>query len=282
MRRGAQSVALGVAMAATAGCIIPDSGIDARGEAVNPGPVRILQSTALTESADEACAAVGDSLAACPMIPDVLFGLVDAQFCLCPSPTTDPNRLPYFDIYVEDPDQTADGDSLDSIFGAFLLDLPRSADDPSEFLAYENLLSPTTPAAPVPFGLSYANPIERPEPLVRRWTIGDEEGVDFCNDNASSPEPALAPGLHSLRLVVTDRPWYRAFVYDDNGKIREDEATKEQVRVPVEEASIGVPDTPAGASYAVADYVFRCNDPAAPTPDGMPACTCQVPPEVPQ
>jgi hypothetical protein len=268
-----------LALALTSACIIPDSGIDARGEAVNPGAVRLIQSTALTERANRACKDAGLGLANCPMIPDVLYGLVDEELCSCPSPLVDRNPLPYFDIYVEDPDADDDGNPLDSIFGVFLLDMPNFADDPSEFVAYENLLPPTTPAAPVPFGLGYANAIERPEPLVRRWTIEGENGaVDFCNDNASSQPPTLEPGLHSVRLVVTDRPWYRALVYDDQGRVVVDEKTKERVRVPVEEASIGVPDTQAGATYAVANYVFECGDGITPPAEGEQSpCQCADP-----
>ena len=94
--------------------------------------------------------------------------------------------------------------------------------------------------------------------------------LDLCNDNSGTP---VGPGLHSLRIVVTDRPWYRPIQFDADGKPLID-ATGVPLRVEDEaSARIGVPDTPAGASYAIADYVFACgdnNDPDA-------GCNCAVP-----
>lgn len=269
-----------LALVLTSACIIPDTGIEARGEAVNPGPVRLVQATALPMAADTACRELAfPDLASCPLVPDTLpFGFIDIDLCVCPGTLVDNRALNYFDIYVEDPDADGDGNPIDSIFGAFLLDLPLPADDPTSFVAYETLLSPTTPATPVQFGIgSYGDAIERPEPLVRRWTIGDaDRRVDLCNENASSPDPKLAPGLHSLRLVATDRPWYRPFVYDSHGEPKLDE-DEQPIRVPPEEAAVGVPDTPGGASYAIADYVFLCGDGAA--VDVEPVCDCVEPTE---
>jgi hypothetical protein len=266
---------LGATLASLVGCIIPDTQLQVRGEAVNPGAVRLVQATALTRSANTECNRVQRELASCPMVPETLpFGLVAPEtgdFCVCPQ--VDGRALNYFDIYAEDPDLDGQDRPKDSIFGVFLLDMPASADDPPSHVAYEHLLSPTTPAVLQQFGIgSYADAIERPEPQVRRWTIGDAETqVDLCNDNASSPDPKLEPGVHSLRLVVTDRPWYRPFVFDSDGEIAVDERD-EPVRVPVEEAAIGVPDTPAGATYAIADYVFRCRDGRPPAPSASCAC----------
>jgi hypothetical protein len=119
-------------------------------------------------------------------------------------------------------------------------------------------LPANVPAANVNLGFNgYADAIVRPEPLVRRWTLGAETRVDLCNDNAAAQNGKLEPGLHSLRIIVTDRPWYREFERDDDGEVLLDEDDR-PLRVPIEEASIGVPDLPGGATYAIADYVFRC------------------------
>ncbi|MBC8073866.1 MAG: hypothetical protein IAG13_36445 [Deltaproteobacteria bacterium] len=266
---------LGATCGSLVACIIPDTHLQVRGEAVNPGPVRLVQATEMTPEAEAACKGVQSELGSCPMVPATLpFGLVRPEtgdFCVCPE--LDGRALNYFDIYAEDPDLDGQDRPKDSIFGVFLLDMPSEADDPPSYVAYEHLLSPTTPAVLQQFGIgSYADAIERPEPLVRRWTIGDAETqVDLCNDNASSPSSKLEPRLHSLRLIVTDRPWYRAFQRTASGEIALDEHD-DPIQVPAEEAAIGVPDTPGGASYAVADYVFRCRDGVPPVSDL--SCEC--------
>lgn len=258
-RRSAAVFVLGVAAFVSSACIVPDSKLKVQGDAVNPGTVRLLQSIAVTEEATDACVAASPvELTACPLVPDPLpFGAIDPDAPLCVCPERDGNSLSFFDIYVEDPDADDDGRPKDAIYGALLLDLPGATVDPESYVAYTNLFPPTVAAANVNLGFnSYSNAIERPEPLVRRWTIGaDTNGVDLCNDNSGTK---LEPGLHSLRLIVTDRPWYREVDLDEEG-FPEEDADGELVRVPVEEASIGVPDLPAGASYAIADYVFRCD-----------------------
>lgn len=267
-----------LALALTTACIIPDTGIEARGEAVNPGPVRLVQAIPVSSQADRECHDRAPELDSCPLLPpSATTGLLRAdvgEFCSCPE--VDNHRINHFDIYAEDPDVDRDGNPVDSIYGAFLLDMPAGADDPSSFVAYENLLSPVVPATPE-FGVgSYADAFDRPTPQVRRWTIDDGDGrVDLCNNNASSPNATLEPGLHTLRLIVTDRPWYRPFQYDSNGEIKIDKVTKQRLQVPPEEAAIGVPDTPAGASYASADFVFRCEDGFAEVPEGtVGPCQC--------
>jgi hypothetical protein len=189
-----------------------------------------------------------------------LLAIEGVPFCTCEPGFLDQNALRAFDILVEDPDVDENGDPADTILGALLLDLPTGADDPSSYVAYPNLLSGTEPATIYQLGLGgYRNPIERPPPQLRSWTLGRDTGdVDLCNDNAAAPDGKLAPGLHSLRLVVTDRPWYRPFVRDEDGEPIRDSANRP---IPDEDAMplVGVPDTPAGASYAIADYVFECH-----------------------
>lgn len=266
-------VAALVAWVSLPACIIPDSGIVVEGEFENPGTVRIVEAVAMSPQADEACADVSVELAVCPLPPLTLpFGLVGADAPLCTCPAGDDNRLGFVDIYVEDPDVDENGDPTDLIYGALLLDLPADADDPSRYVAYENLLSPSDPAVRFTGGGAiggYADSIERPTPQLRSWTLGRERGVDLCNDNADAPGGKLSVGVHSLRLVVTDRPWYRPVVLDPDGKLVLDDR-KQPMRVPEDEALPGVVDAPAGASYAIADYVFRCGDGNAPDP----GCAC--------
>ncbi len=253
--------AAAVLAAAFAACIVPDSELKVQGDAVNPGTVRLLQAVTVSAQATAACDAASVDLTACPIVPETLpFGAIDPASPMCVCPSRDGNALSYFDIYVEDPDIDDDGRPADAILGVLLLDLPASSPDPAPYLAYGNLLPANVPAQTVNLGFnSYTNALERPEPLVRRWTLGAETGVDLCNDNAAAPDGKLDPGLHSLRIIVTDRPWYRRLQYEDDGEVMVD-AHGDIVRVPVDQASIGVPDLPGGASYAVADYVFRCSD----------------------
>jgi hypothetical protein len=253
-----RSAAVLLVAIATGACIVPDANLRVQGDATNPGSVRLLQSITLTDEANDACRSdPSTELSSCPLVPETLpFGAIDPELPLCVCSGRDGNALSYFDIYVEDPDLD-DGRPKDSIFGVLLLDMPAATVDPAEFVAYTNLFPPTVPAANVNLGFnSYSNAIERPEPLVRRWTLGADTGVDLCNDN---PAGKLDPGLHSLRLVVTDRPWYREVELEEDGQAMVDD-DGELVRVPVEMASIGVPDLPGGATYAIADYVFRCDD----------------------
>ncbi|MBX7083189.1 MAG: hypothetical protein K1X88_28540 [Nannocystaceae bacterium] len=242
-------------------CIVPDAHIDVRGEFVNPGTVRLIQSVPITSTAHAACRDVDPQLPSCPTPPETLpFGRIDLSqpFCVCAG--GDNNALSYFDIYVEDPDLDDDGHPKDSILAALLLDMPSATADPTPYLAYQNILPSTLPAALVGLGAgAYADAIDRPEPVVRRWTLGTDHGVDLCNDNAAAPDGKLTPGLHSLRVIVTDRPWYRPFEYGPDGMVVLD-ADGEPVRVDATAATVGVPDLPGGATYSVADYVFRCRD----------------------
>ena len=257
-------------------CIIPDSGIRLQEVFENPGRVRIIQPTPVTDDADEACDDASELLLRCPLPPDntIPQGLIDdpqLPFCVCPAGNRDDNALQPFEIYVEDPDLDEQGAPRDTIFGVFLLDPePDAADDPSGSIAYENYLRPTTPAEvlqSISIG-PYRDSIERATPRVRSWWIGLDTGpVDLCNRNG---ENRLAPGLHELRLVVTDRPWYVPVELDAKGEVqRDDEGNVLRKDAP---PHVGVPDLPGGATYDVATYVFRCGNGTTSEPD--PACRC--------
>jgi hypothetical protein len=75
--------------------------------------------------------------------------------------------------------------------------------------------------------------------------LGDgDKRVDLCNDVDSLDKP-LARGYHTLRLIVTDRPWFS----DDSGP------------------KFGVPDLASGATYDTLTYIFHCDDKTNPDDD---------------
>lgn len=242
-------------------CIIPDQDIDIRPTRVNPGAVRIVQAIALTDPANQECTEASVGFAGCPIPPVTLpppglIALEGQEFCLCPQGQRDVNAVGSFDIFVEDPDKKDDGSALDEIFGTFLLDMPAGAETPSDYVAYTNYL-PTRPAVLVPLGLgTYAQPIERPKTNLKRWVLGGETRVDLCNNNNAT---ALEPGLHSLRLIVTDRPWYVPVAVDSMSGQPMREGPNDYARLE-QPALVGVPDLPGGASYAQANFVFNCSE----------------------
>lgn len=276
--------AIGLACAAgcMAGCIIPDAQIRAIGNFENEGAVRIVQPTFITDEAHEACADIDEAggIEECPGVPPGLpTGLLGGNFCTCAAGERDGRAALRFDVFVEDPDVDEAGRPADDILGVFLLDPQSGATDPTPFVAYGNYLPPDQPAAL--FTAGEFPTIERPNPNLRSWTIG-EDVVDLCNDNQgqrlaaleASPSPDEDPpeetGLHELRIVVTDRPWYRPPLEDEDGEVMLDE-DGEVVRG---EPLFGVPDLGAGATYDTRSFVFRCYSPVAPPPGD---CSCQAP-----
>lgn len=261
---GAWALAAAVAGAPAAGCIIPDAGIVVQDEFLNVGAVRIVEPTPVTGRADEDCAE-RTTLSGCPRIPDTLpSGLIRPERPLCVCPTGSFSAGGGFDIFVEDPDIDAEGDPKDDILGALLLDIPPDADDPRDYLAYTGRLPPEAPAQR--YRASEVQAIERPDPHLKYWSLGDRGRVDLCND---SDDP-VEPGLHELRLVVTDRPWYRPIMLDADGKPVRDEDGEIVLHDPV----VGMPDLGAGATYDTTTYVFQCHDSAAPPP-GI-ECNCEM------
>jgi len=253
------------------GCIIPDIDITILPEITNPGAIRLVQAVPITEQLDAACPGV-----TCPLPPDtVSFGLILTEdesraFCSCSGDTRDLNALGEFDVFVEDPDidpETAE--PSDTLLGAFLLDPPDSSVyDATAYLAFEAYLNPNTPAQLVP-GAGYNSWDDlRPTPNLKAWRLGAETGVDLCNP---SPGVHLTAELHSLQLVVTDRPWYVPFPVDERGLPERNEDGSYRVD-PNALPLAGVPNLPGGATYDIANYVFRCED-AAMSPE---LCNCSV------
>jgi hypothetical protein len=249
---------------AAAGCIIPDAGIVVQDEFVNMGAVRIVEPTPVSARADADCAD-RTTLSRCPQLPDTLpSGLIRVSPPLCVCPGSSPGLGGGFEIFVEDPDIDAEGDPKDQILGGLFLDMPSAVEDPRDHLAYTTRLPPEQPARR--YAAQDVQTIERPDPHLKYWSLGDRGGtVDLCNDDDGAK---LAPGLHELRLIVTDRPWYRPLLVDAEGEPMRDEGGDLVFGDPV----IGMPDLAAGATYDTITYVFQCHDSSAPAP-GI-ECNC--------
>jgi hypothetical protein len=253
----------GALLVSCGACIIPDSDIDVLRERNNRGAVRIVQRVGMSPEANVACTRAGPFREECPLPPPsqpsglVDFGAEGQAFCVCAPGDRDANVLRQFDIFVEDADLDQDDNSpVDAIFGAFLLDVPDGAEDPSEYLAYTNVLPPNEAATLFPIGRgSYNDSIDRPPPQLKSWTVGIERGFDLCNDDVGR---RLQPGIHELRLVVTDRPWYVEVQTDAEGQPLYVDGVLQRAGT---EPRFGVPDIPGGATYDIATFVFRCLEP---------------------
>jgi hypothetical protein len=260
-RRGRRLAAAGICCAS---CIIPDAGIVVEDEFRNVGAVRIVEPTPVTARADADCDE-RTPLAACPKLNVTLpSGLIRPEFPLCVCPSGDIG-VGGFELFVEDPDIDEQGDPADEILGALFLDMPADPDDPRDHLAYTSYLPPEEPASR--FRASDLQTIERPDPHLKAWTIAPDSRVDLCNDNDGAK---VATGLHELRLVVTDRPWYRPAMVDAMGEPVVDEDGEPMFHEPV----IGMPDLSSGATYDTTAYVFECHDATTPPP-GI-ECNCDV------
>lgn len=260
---------LAISGCAVVGCIIPDSKIDVQPQRTNPGSVRIVQAVALTPQADAACAEE-PGFEVCPQPPDtVVPGLIELEnqaFCTCEG-GRDGNELGGFQIFVEDADVDDAGEPIDDLFGVLLLDVPPDTEQVSAFVAFTNYLPSNQPAQRVAGGGTYAQPIERPPTNVKEWALGVETKLDLCNDNNGS---ALEPGLHSLRLVVTDRPWPQPVLVNEFGRPQGSPPFERDAQA---DPLVGVPDLAAGASYATANFVFRCVDESSEL--GLTVCNCE-------
>lgn len=221
-----------------AACIIPDHEILIEDEFENRHPVKIVERTQLTEDADDACAAAVTGLAGCPQAPTGIahfFDPAEYQFCSCDkgSKARDDRPLLRFSIYAEDADRTEEGDPLDELYGAFVLD-STSAIAPHERVVYRMRVNPQVPAldAAQP---AYEDAIGRPSPALREFSVENEnEEVDLCNE---AKDVELDRGWHTVQFIVTDRPWFTP----EDGTIQE-----------------GVPDLAAGATYDTTTYTFFC------------------------
>lgn len=254
-RAGATAAALVLAVSA---CVLTDQYINISDETIsNRTPVRIVEPIQLTAEVQKACADDPD-FGECPQPPpddptDVLphfLNPVDYDFCSCPQGRSDLGAQPDFPIFIADRDQDTNGD-YDDIFAALLLDYSPSNNRPHTSVGYRDYVNPQEPV-PLASGIEY-EPIGQHEPILRELRLGNENRpFDFCNGAGGT---ALAPGYHSLTVVVSDRPWFTP----EEGSIQE-----------------GVPDFANGASFDTLTYVFFCNDSGA--EDCQTACAEELPP----
>ena len=251
----------------TAACVLADKDINFEDAAIaNRNPVRLVEAPMLSSAAEESCA------------PDEDWDELEDEdaYCTCPQPHRDPRDvLPHFlnpdyqredddelitpfvfcsceeegkrdsntlitTLYVEDQDEEPRSrDPKDSIYAALLLDMPQRAVHPDNYLDYERYVDPGR--ALENSGTPYL-PRKRRDPQLRELVLGpsvagdDQTGIDLCNGGSR----VLAPGFHSLTVMVTDRPWFRPA---DGG---------------IGSAHAGVPDLANGATFDTITYVFYC------------------------
>jgi hypothetical protein len=244
-------------------CILPDLEIEFREDEVNQHPVRFVASTPMSvddqcecelrATGTDACAGVpaGEELPNCPYAPLAAvpqFMPEELNFCSC-NPGEKDTRAPgaIDDLFVADQD-AVDGNPEDSIFAVALLDLPSNANaDPTDYVAYRELVDPRVPLSAVSHDLLFnADILPIPRPRLRQLRIANPDNrFDLCNDGGPGFGP-LAPGWHTLTLMVTDREWLTLVNVDTEGNVI-DRFVRD-----------GVPDVAAGATWDTRTYVFNC------------------------
>jgi hypothetical protein len=260
-----------IACIACTACIIPDRGIRAEGDDDNPGAVRIVEAIPVVKELLDLCelpvADPNHDPRGCPQVPGALpQGIIHGEpFCSCPR--GDGNALPEFELYAEDPDRRRDGPA-DTLYAVALLDLDPLTDAPQNFVAYPEHLTPGGPGEYLPAPEDVNGPLEpslgRENNGLWRFRIGKDGGlgVDLCNDDNAQ---TVALGLHNLQIMVTDRPFFQPPRLDADGEPVMD-GEGHPVLLPPQH---GMPDLAIGATWAVANYVFECEDPAV-----QPNCAC--------
>jgi len=235
------------------GCILPDRDIQIVDENIqNKHAVRFVEPTPLTPEAQEACDAgfKGKDAICQPGEPElVLPHLLDPNyldpesgtyiynFCSCDHAAgyESRNKLLPFPLYVEDRLDDVDKDPS-PLYAVALLDLRPGATDPQNSVRYRDYISPLQPLD-LEDQLDYS-PLKRPSPKLRVLNVGGANEVDLCNGANDTP---LTRGYHELRIMVTDRPWFKADPADPEGQA-------------------GVPDIANGATFDTTWYIFRCDD----------------------
>ncbi|MDC0667509.1 hypothetical protein [Nannocystis radixulma] len=262
----------------TGACVLADKDINFEDAAIaNRNPVRLVEATMLSSEAELSCDPDHelDEPGTCPQPGvdprDVLPHFLDPAFsredddgqlsypfvfCSCEEEgKRDPNTL-LTTLYVEDQDEEPrTRDPRDKIYAALLLDMPQGDSQPDNYLDYRRYVDPTRELELS--GTPYT-PQRRRDPQLRELDLGGDDqtgGIDLCNGGSR----VLAPGFHSLTVMVTDRPWFRPA----DGGIGSEHA--------------GVPDLAIGATFDSITYVFYCG---SATQEGDPnkcADQCAVP-----
>lgn len=263
-----------IGLLALAACILPDRDIRFESGLDNENAVRIVQRAPAHPQMDALCNPEDPddqgNPGFCPQVRSTLSsGLVRpnaGDFCICPE--GDRRAIEKFEIYAEDADREGDR-AKDTIYGVALLD-PAPADaDPRDAVAYIKYWNPGRAGERLPedddeLGNRTAPPSGREPAGLTVFPLDNSSNIyiDLCNDAGR----ALAPGLHTLRFMVTDRPFFRPPAVNSDGEVAE-EADGDPAYLGEQ---WGVPDLAAGATYATVDYVFECRDPSDPEAD----CLC--------
>lgn len=290
MRRGCT-----VLLAVVAGCIIPDRDIDTEDVQGNLGAVRIVEATNLPASFFEACNPEDGEIQTCPQVPTGRRrGLIAERdddgnivpYCVCPEGFVDSRTVPSFFIYAEDSDRDGPGPA-DDFFGVALLDLDSDTEAPQESLAYEQHFAPGTRGEPFTLGqldpdsldpidvdaasgmsILFASAAREDNGLVRfRFGKNNGVGTDLCNDDNGDKLPA---GMHTLTIMVTDRPFFTPALVDELGE----PVLGIDGRPQLAPTQWGMPDIAGGATWAIANYVFECIAEPADTAEGDSVCAC--------
>jgi len=272
-----------VALAATlvagtiVACVLPDTGIMIIDENVqNKHPVRFVEPTPVTNEAANLCLATlkklrlpnsvcqpGDPSVGLPhfLDPDFQDGegtYFPYDFCSCGPQESDVLKLSVTTLYVEDRANNAD-DGLDPLYAALQLDLRPDETEPQQAVEYTSYVDPSV-GLKAPAGLKYAPPLRPNEAAgreLRELSLGGaEDPIDLCNGTGTVP---LARGFHTLRVIVTDAPWFTPPPPEEDGP------------QPVQQ--FGVPDLAGGATYDTLTYTFHCDDKT----DKHCELQCQVP-----
>lgn len=255
-----------------AGCILPDRGIRAESDDDNPGAVRIVESIPVLPELTAPCGdpeATAAQQRGCPQVPPSLQqGLVPGgPYCACPS--GDNRVLPEFNLYAEDPDRRRD-DPADTLYAVALLDLDPETDSPQSYVAYPEQLPPGGPGELIRSRGGYGDEVPlvasvgREDNGLWRFRFGKDrgEGTDLCNDDDGE---TLSVGLHTLTVMVTDRPFFQPRRLDADGEPVLGADGEPELLAP----QYGMPNLAIGATWAVANYVFECHDPQVSS-----ACDC--------
>ncbi len=250
-----------LAALALAGCVLPDVDIVIVDEDVqNKHAVRFVESIQLTADARDTCDAEleapkvcqpGEAAVALPAFLDP--AIKTYQFCACDLLQEDTRKLPATTLYVEDRKNDV-GQDLANIYAALQLDIDAAETEPYRAVAYRDIVNPSAPLKK-PAEINYAPPKRPPENAgreLRELRLGEPENrMDLCNGASNRP---LGRGFHTLRVIVTDLPWFNPGVEDTD-------------RQP------GVPDLAGGATFDTLSFTFYCDDKT--NPDGVCATQCQ-------
>lgn len=249
-------------------CPIPDRDIRVVTEDVNEHAVKLIEPVGISRG--QACECQpnvtgckpdddpDDFAATCPQplssgLPHFMDPVLPQyQFCVCGEDQFDAGASPPVEFFAEDQDTDPEtGNPKDQLFAVLLLNSDFEG-NPENEIAYVGLRPPTSPLPEDPGSYQVSG---RPNPIVRRILVTDENGRwDLCN------QADVKQGFNTFTLLVTDKPWNEVPV-----DIDDDDEPDELL------PQLGVPDIASGATYDTSTYTFYCssdNDPINPVSPG--------------